>query len=71
MVLGRQVFKARMRCPAEAAPGMQAIARDGRQWFEEELTRLCGSAIEQDSPSLRRAAPIFASHQSRHELIRS
>lgn len=37
---GREVFKSRMRCPAEAAEGMQQIAMDGLRWFEEEFARL-------------------------------
>ena len=37
---GREVFKSRMRCPPEAAEGMQQIAMDGLGWFEEEFARL-------------------------------
>ena len=37
---GREVFKSRMRCPPEAAEGMQQIAMDGLRWFEEEFARL-------------------------------
>jgi len=35
---GLQMFKERLRCLPEAAPGLKAMARDGEEWMEGQFT---------------------------------